>query len=140
MDQGTAAQAKREARMVTGLLDSNIVVDLLREREVARAWVAEQGRLGITRAVWLEVIEGARDSVGLRRALALLNEFELVEFTVSDFDWATQQIIRYRLSHNVDAFDCLIAAPSYRLQLPLYTRNVKHFVPLLGKLAQAPYG
>jgi predicted nucleic acid-binding protein len=89
--------------------------------------------------VWLEVIEGARDSTGLRLALELLNEFGLVEFTVSDFDWATQQLIRYRLSHNVDAFDCLIAAPSYRLQLPLYTRNVKHLAPLLGVLAQQPY-
>lgn len=125
--------------MVTGLLDANIIVDLLREHEPARPWVAGQGSLGVTRAVWLEIIEGARDSLGLRRALALLNEFDLVEFTLSDFDWATQQLIRYRLSHNVDAFDCLIAAPSYRLQLPLYTRNFKHFAPLLGALAQAPY-
>jgi hypothetical protein len=31
------------------------------------------------------------------------------------------------------------SAPSYRLQLPLYTRNLKHFAPLLGKLAQEPY-
>jgi hypothetical protein len=31
------------------------------------------------------------------------------------------------------------SAPSYRLQLPLYTRNLKHFAPLLGKLAREPY-
>jgi hypothetical protein len=32
-----------------------------------------------------------------------------------------------------------IAAPSYRLQVPLYTRSLKHFAPLLGRLAQQPY-
>lgn len=40
---------------------------------------------------------------------------------------------------NVDAFDCLVAALSFRLQLPLYTRNLKYFAPLLGHLAQQPY-
>jgi predicted nucleic acid-binding protein len=53
--------------------------------------------------------------------------------------WAREKLLKHRLSHNIDAFDCLIAAPSYRLQFPLYTRNLKHFTPLLGKLAQQPY-
>ena len=35
--------------------------------------------------------------------------------------------------------DLLIAAPSQRLQLPLYTHNLKHLSPLLGTLAQKPY-
>jgi len=35
--------------------------------------------------------------------------------------------------------DCLIAAAAFRLQVPLHTRNLKHFAPLLGELAQEPY-
>jgi hypothetical protein len=35
--------------------------------------------------------------------------------------------------------DCLIAAPSHRLNVPLYTMNLKHFTPLLGALAVRPY-
>jgi predicted nucleic acid-binding protein len=35
--------------------------------------------------------------------------------------------------------DCLIASTAGRLGLPLFTRNLKHFVPLIDPLAQAPY-
>jgi predicted nucleic acid-binding protein len=125
--------------MVSGLLDTNIIVDLLRGHEIAKAWIAKQQDLALSRAVWLEALEGPQDYQTQRLTLNLLNEFELVEFTVSDFDWATRQLTRLHLSTNVDAFDCLIAAPSYRLQLPLYTRNMKHLSPLLGALAQEPY-
>lgn len=125
--------------MVKALIDTNVVVDLLRKYLPAENWLAGQRDLGVSRVVWLEILEGVENKYERQRALRLLNDFELVELAAGDFDWATQQLIRYRLSHNVDAFDCLIAAPGYRLQLPLYTRNLKHFVPLLGMLAQAPY-
>jgi predicted nucleic acid-binding protein len=125
--------------MIKALLDTNIIVDLLRGYTPAQLWIAKQTDLALTRVVWLEAIEGALDANELRLTINLLNEFDLVEQTISDFDWATRQLIRYRLSHQIDAFDCLIAAPSYRLQLTLYTRNLKHFAPLLGNLAQQPY-
>ena len=48
-------------------------------------------------------------------------------------------LIGLSISHNVGSIDCLIASASHRLQLPLYTMNVKHFAPLLGGLAQKPY-
>jgi predicted nucleic acid-binding protein len=125
--------------MVSALLDTSIVVDVLRGYKPARTWLSSQIDLGITRIVWLEVLEGADNSREQRRAIKLLNEFEVVETIASDLDWATEQSIRYWLSHKIDVFDCLIAAVSHRLQLPLYTTNVKHFTPLLGALAQRPY-
>jgi predicted nucleic acid-binding protein len=54
-------------------------------------------------------------------------------------DWAMDQQEKFALSHNVGMNDCLIASISYRLQLPLYTTNLKHFIPLLNNLAQKPY-
>lgn len=71
--------------------------------------------------------------------LNLLHRFEKVYVNQADMDWAYQQQIQFHLSHNVGAMDCLIAASAYRLQVPLYTRNLKHFAPLLGGLAQEPY-
>ena len=50
-----------------------------------------------------------------------------------------EALIRLKLNYNIDPFDCLIAATSYRLQTPLYTRNLKHFRPLLRSLTQRPY-
>jgi predicted nucleic acid-binding protein len=95
--------------------------------------------LGITRFVRLEIIEGALNKSGLSRALTLLNDFEHVEVIDKDLAWASIELSKYRLSHNVGAMDCLIAASSYRLQVPLYTMNLKHFTPLIGSLAQKPY-
>ena len=135
----TASPAQRKARLVIGLLDSSIVIDLLRKYPPADNWLHSQGQLGVTRVVWWEVIEGAPDKSRQQRALKLLTRFTLVELTVPDMIWATNALIRVNLSHNVDAFDCLIASVSYRLQLPLYTTNMKHFVPLLDALAQRPY-
>lgn len=89
--------------------------------------------------VWFEVVDGAENKSDQQKATTLLKDFELVETTTVDFEWAAAQFLRFRLSHNVDWFDCLIAAPCHRLQLPLYTRNLKHFTPLLGGLAQQPY-
>jgi predicted nucleic acid-binding protein len=125
--------------MVAALLDTNILVDVLRKYEPAEQWLRSQRDLAVSHVIWLELMEGSTHKDEQRRAITLLNDFALVEFTTSDLAWATQQLIKHRLSHSVDAFDCLIAAPSYRLQLPLYTRNLKHFAPLLGDLAQQPY-
>jgi predicted nucleic acid-binding protein len=84
-------------------------------------------------------IEGTLDSKGLRRALTLLKDFDHIELTPSDLEWANDQLIRFHLSHNIGMMDCLIASASQRLQIPLYTTNLKHFTPLLGSLAQKPY-
>ena len=125
--------------MVAALLDTSIAVDLLRKHLPAENWLLGQNNLGVTRVVWFEVVDGVRTKVERDRAVRLLKDFELVEFTNSDIEWALDRLLQFRLSHNVDSMDCLIAAPAYRLQLPLYTQNVKHFQPLLGALAQKPY-
>jgi predicted nucleic acid-binding protein len=122
-----------------GLLDSSVVIDVLREHPPAENWLKSQGQLGVTRIVWLEVIEGAFNKRKQREALKLLRRFALVELTTPDMIWAVNTLIRTNLGYNVDAFDCLIASVSHRLQLPMYTTNMKHFTPLLGSLAQRPY-
>lgn len=124
---------------VTELLDTNIIIDLLRGYPPAKTWISTRTQPSVIRAVWLEVIEGAQNKNDLERALKLLRDFALVEFVQQDFEWATTALITYRLSHGVDMLDCLIAAPSNRLNLTLYTHNLKHFMPLLGNLAQSPY-
>lgn len=63
----------------------------------------------------------------------------MLYLTQGDLDWAMQAQMQYELSHGVGMMDCLIASVSYRLQIALYTHNLKHFAPLLGSLAQPPY-
>lgn len=44
--------------MAAGLIDTNVVVDLLRGYEPAERWLASTGQLGVTRGVYFEIIEG----------------------------------------------------------------------------------
>lgn len=125
--------------MVNALVDTSVVIDLLRGYPPAQAWYLQQVDLGVSRAVWLEALEGSQNRQEQRHALKLLKRFYTDEITESDSIWATNQLIRLNLSHNIDAFDCLIAASAHRLNVTLYTRNLKHFVPLIGGLAQQPY-
>jgi predicted nucleic acid-binding protein len=125
--------------MVTALLDTAVVVDVLRGYPPAVAWLDQQGHLGVSTVVWLEIIQGASDRRAEQVALRLLQRFERIDATTADVDWALHQLLRFHLSHGLDAMDALIAAASYRLSLPLYTRNIKHFTPLLGSFAQKPY-
>ena len=126
--------------MVEALLDTVVLVDLLRNYLPAVSWIKTQNQLmGVTSVTWMEVMFGAKNKTKQAMAIKMLKQFEMVYLTQEDQVWAMQQLQKYRLSHNLDLGDCLIAAPSHRLQLPLYTHNLKHFTPLLGGLAQAPY-
>lgn len=124
---------------MTGILDSAVLVDLLRGYPPSEDWIERQGVLALTPISWLEILAGAKSSVAQNQALRLLRSFERIDLTSADFDWAIQSALQYHLSHGIDMNDCLIAAPSQRLQIPLFTRNRKHFEPLLGALALVPY-
>lgn len=126
--------------MVNAMVDSSIIIDLLRKYPNANRWLAQQNDiLGVNLYVWLEVIEGAQNKIDQQRAVKLLNSFDLVDIHAQDVNWAMAQLTRVNLSHNVDSFDCLIAASAQRHNILLYTRNIKHFRPLLGELAKVPY-
>ncbi len=125
--------------MVKALIDTSIFVDISRDYPQALSWYANQSDLGISRALWMEVIEGVENRRKQQDAINLLERFELIELSTNDLVWASQQLLAFRLSHNIDPFDCMIASVNHRLQVPLYTRNMKHFRPLLGALAESPY-
>lgn len=125
---------------MNGLVDTAIVIDLIRGFPDAHEWLVDtEETFGVSDYVWLEVIQGATNKQKQKAAIDILSDFQLVETTSEDTRWAVEALISARLSHNVDPFDCLIAATSHRLQIPLYTRNLKHFTPLIGELARQPY-
>ncbi len=127
--------------MVVALVDTNVVVDMIRKYPPSLSWLRTlpPKQIGITAIAYMEVIDGASNKVAQRAAGRLLSRFEIIYLTEIDFKWAMQQQSNYRLSHNISMSDILIASVHLRLQVPLYTRNLKHFTPLLGALAQKPY-
>lgn len=127
--------------MVTAVVETTIVVDLLRNHSPAIGWYQAQVQptLAITPIIWMEIIGGGQNKAERLRAARLMKQFEMTYLTQADFDWAMRTQARYELSHGVGMLDCLIASVSFRLQLPLYTHNLKHFSPIIGNLAQKPY-
>lgn len=76
--------------MVNGLLDSSVLVDVLRGYTPAEDWLSKQTHLGVTQIVWLELLEGAQNKRAQTQALKLLRRFSLVQLTPKDMQWAVQ--------------------------------------------------
>jgi predicted nucleic acid-binding protein len=126
--------------MVDALLDTNIIIDLLNAHPPATQWVhSRQLRLGITSVTWMEVTYGAQNKIKRDQASKFMKQFDMFYLIELDQEWAMKQLFQHRLQYGIDVLDCLIAAPCYRLQIPIYTRNLKHFTPLLGTLAIQAY-
>ncbi len=126
--------------MTVGIVDTNILIELYRNLPAARVWIAAQNDLAISSVTWLEFMEGARGKAGQLRCLQIVAPFDIAYLTEADQQWAMAQLLRYRLSHGVSFKDCLIASASHRLQVPLYTQNVKDFLAVLPpSLVVKPY-
>lgn len=116
---------------LSGIIDTTVLIHLFRGVKDAAVWVATQNDLGVTSISRLEFLYGARGKTGLAAALKLLNSFAMVPLIETDQVWAEQQLIRYRLSRGVEINDSLIASICLRLQVPIYTHNVKDMIKLL---------
>ena len=117
--------------MSMSFVDSTVIIHLLRRNPAAGQWLTQQPILGVTPIVWLEVIHEARGKSGQADAIAVLQSFEMTYLTAVDQQWSMDQLGAYRLSRGVEINDCLIASVCQRLQVPLYTHNVKHMARLL---------
>ena len=87
----------------------------------------------------MEVMEGTSSKSNQQSSKKILDKFELLYLTTTDQQWAMRQLQNYQFSHHIGMHDCLIASIAYRLQIPLYTHNLKHMTPLIGNLAIKPY-
>jgi predicted nucleic acid-binding protein len=123
-----------------GIVDTTVVLHYFRKSAAAQTWVDSQSApLLVTTVTWMEVMGGTSSKAHQRDTKSLLHKFELVYPTPSDWRWAMEQVEKFQFSHRIGKDDCLIAAVAYRLQLPLYTHNLKHMTPLIGTLAVKPY-
>jgi len=125
--------------MIDAVLDTSVILHLFRKYAPALNWISNPQRYGVTSVTWLEVIEGTTNKANLAQCKKLLDQFQLLDLTSTDQQWAMQQLEYFKFSHHIGKEDCLIASVAYRLQLPLYTHNLKDMTPMLGQLAVKPY-
>jgi predicted nucleic acid-binding protein len=116
---------------MTALLDSDIVIEILRQRDasILSQWsqLADSETLILTTPVTVAEIEaGARPS----ETRKIEHFFSLLECAPIDEHigkLAGELMRRYSRSHNLEIADALIAATAIRRQAALWTRNRKHY-------------
>ncbi len=121
--------------MTSGMFDSSILIDCLRGRVDAVAFLAAQSASGRSRThlfVVAELLTGARDRNEQNLIDSFLQSFDLAVPTDADGLSALDLYRQFRLSHGVDWPDCQIAATALRLGVEVFTQNVKHFTAFPG--------
>lgn len=123
------------------LLDTDIIVDLLRQYQPAVAWLKslDDEEISLPGFVVMELIQGCSD----RKEQDLL-EKELCIYGViwpspETCDSALSVFLRFFLSHNLGVLDALVGQTAVALNLPLHTFNQKHYAVVPGLQTIQPY-
>jgi predicted nucleic acid-binding protein len=87
----------------------------------------------------MEIMHGAGSKAKQVMCKTILSQFDLVYRALVNQIWAMQQMEDYLRSNGVTTEDCLIASVAHRLQMPLYTHNLKDMASIIGTLAVKPY-
>jgi predicted nucleic acid-binding protein len=127
--------------MTYGVVDTTVIIHLFRGNPAALSWYASLvQRPAVTSITWMEIMYGAGSKAKEAKCKTILSQFDLEFLLPADQTWAMQQLERYRLSHGATTNDCLIASVCQRLQVPLYTHNLKDMTVFLNpSLVIKPY-
>ncbi len=124
------------------LLDSDVMIDLLRQYPPAMKWfdaLDGERALRLPGYVVMELIQGCRNKVEQSRLQRELMTFGIVWPTSADCDEALNVFIEYHLSHNAGLLDVLIGQIAVALGVSLYTFNQKHYHFIPGLQTIQPY-
>jgi hypothetical protein len=118
------------------LLDSDVMIDLLRQYPPAMKWfdaLDDDEELFLPGYVVMELIQGCRNKAEQEKVQRELATYGIVWPTPADCDEALSVFTEYHLSHNAGLLDVLIGQIAVALRVPLYTFNQKHyhFIPEL---------
>lgn len=118
---------------MTILFDTSVVVDYLRQRDVAVAFVQSRRATPILAVATVsELYAGARSRREETRIERIIVTSRILLVSVEIAKLAGQHMKHYRASHGLDIVDALIAATAEEHRLTLATLNVKHFPMLKG--------
>ena len=124
------------------LLDSDILIDLLRRYPPAVAWLyalPADEQVIVSGYVVMELIQGCRNKAeqdSVRQALATHGVAWLAP---DDYDKALDVFATYRLSHNAGLLDVLIGQTTVALGAPLCTLNQRHYSFIPGLQTSQTY-
>lgn len=123
------------------MLDTDIMIDLLRKYPPAVAWLGALGEEEIILPgfVVMELLQGCQNKVEQAKFDQVLTGFEVVWPLPETCDEALSVFALYHLSHNIGVLDALIGQTAVDLNLPLHTFNRKHYSAIPRLVIVEPY-
>ncbi|HEY3413408.1 MAG TPA: PIN domain-containing protein [Armatimonadota bacterium] len=122
------------------VVDTDVLVDVLREYAPALHWLSAQDTDPIvTGYTALELYTGCRDAAAARGVSALLKDTEIRWATASGCDEMLARYSALRLKSGLGIVDVLIAQTAIEAGATLATFNTKHFAAVEGLTVVEPY-
>jgi predicted nucleic acid-binding protein len=122
------------------LMDTDVLIDVQRGHPPALAWFAGLADLpAVPGFVVMELVQDARNTREVRRALKLVAPLEIVWPTEVDCARALSDFTAYHLSHGLGLLDAFIAACAVGRSATLNTFNNKHYSAVPGLVMVQPY-
>jgi tRNA(fMet)-specific endonuclease VapC len=123
------------------ILDTDIMIDLLRQYQPALAWLQsiDGEEIVLPGFVVMELIQGCRSSAEQEKVWVQLQVYEVAWPSSQVCDEALFAFRRHHLSHGLGILDALIGQMAVALNLPLCTFNQKHYRAIANLKTVQPY-
>ena len=123
------------------LVDTDVMVDIMRRHAPAVAWLDSLGTetIGIPGLVAMGLLQGCRNREEQRRVENVLRLYILYWPGRMDCARAFDDFAAYHLSHTLGILDALIAETAVGLGMELATFNTKHYSVVSALQTIQPY-
>lgn len=123
------------------LLDTDIVIDLLRNYPPALAWLVslDDEEIVLPGFVVMELIQGCRTKTEQEKVNTALQDYSVIWPSTEACNEALSVFTRFHLSHALGLLDAIIGATAVTLKLPLHTFNEKHYTAIPNLSTVQPY-
>ncbi len=123
------------------LLDTDVVIDLLRQYPPALDWLDTLGdqEVALPGYVAMELLQGCRDLTEQRRLQKALEPFAVLWPPPDICDAALAVFAQNHLSLNLGLLDALIGQLAVSMNSPLHTFNQKHYAAFSELETVQPY-
>jgi predicted nucleic acid-binding protein len=109
------------------VIDSDVLIDVLRKRPEATTWFGGlTSQQTISGVAALELLFGSNDASELRRVRRFIERFRIEWSSAHDLEVASK-FADLRLSSGIDILDAVSAATALRINEVMLTFNDKHF-------------
>lgn len=121
------------------LIDTDVLIDIQRGFGAAADWFVTDPDVGVPGFVVMELVQDARNSDEVQKALALVDGLEVVWPSEAECQTALVEFSTLHLSHGLGLLDALIAATAVGHGGVLNTFNERHYRVFPGLTTVRPY-